>query len=197
MHAMNSALGRRNIFSNAQTGSSASTPFILSMLKALEKDRVPSAPRENQFRQPFQELHTPAATTTWREEFFENRKLTFAKACLLLLDKGQLNMASESSVSFQVRHPKLPLRGSRPTLMSSVTVPELISALLRECMFTSTLLSVVIPGGADSDVLQPPYYMTQFEECLQRLDVSACRGSDVFVAIMDETAAGMLAPFSS
>ncbi|KAK8779798.1 hypothetical protein V5799_018861 [Amblyomma americanum] len=197
MHAMNSALGRRNIFSNAQTGSSASTAFILSMLKALEKDRVPSAPRENQFRQPFQELHTPAATTTWREEFFENRKLTFAKACLLLLDKGQLNMASESSVSFQERYLIVLRRGCLRSLMPSVTVPELISALLRESMVTSTLLSAVIPGGADSDVLQPPYSVTQFEECLQRLDVLTCRGSDVFVAIMDETATGMLAPFSS
>ncbi|KAK8779801.1 hypothetical protein V5799_018864 [Amblyomma americanum] len=159
------------------------------MLEALAKNRVPGTPRENQYRLPSQKLHTLEATASRREEFLENGKLTLVKACLLPLDKRPL--------SFQERCLIVLRRGCLRSLMPSVTVPELISALLREFMVTSTLLSAAIPGGAESDVLQPPYYVTQFEECLQRLNVLACRGSDVFVAIMNETAAGMLAPFSS
>ncbi|KAK8770014.1 hypothetical protein V5799_013521 [Amblyomma americanum] len=64
--------------------------------------------------------------------------------------------------------------------------PDKYSPQLRDIYL---MLAPGYPGGADSET--PPFYSTLFEEHLKRLDVLACGGSLVFVAV--KTAVGMLA----
>lgn len=139
------------------------------------------------------------ATTFGLKDFMESEKASSEEACLSLLDKGDplLGMASDSRAQCQVINLIKPLPGCRRPLKFSVIVPKFIPTVPREPLVNSVTISVSILCGAGSDVLQPLFYETQIEERQKRLDILARRSGAVFAAIVEETAVGMLAPFST
>ncbi|XP_077506962.1 putative ATP-dependent RNA helicase DDX4 [Amblyomma americanum] len=187
MYVVSYLLARRDFDARARTNSSTLAVAMQLMLEALEKGSAPGTSRECQHRPPPHGLRT--------SDLLGNEEVSSEKACFFVLGKGDslLDMAFEPRVSFQVRRPSVPRRCSRRPLMSSVIVQELIRALPPEPTLNCAVLSTGILGGAGSDVQPPLLFVTQSEEHLKRVDVLACRDSEVVVAIMNEMAAGTLA----
>lgn len=144
--------------------------------------------------------HILVATTGRLKDFVEKGKVSFDKLRFLVLDEADrmLDMGFEPDVRCLVGHPSMPARGERRTLMFSATFPEAIQMLAREFLSDSVMLSVGILGGANSDVQQRLYQVTQFEKRQKLLDILAEEGSDrVMVFVEKKKTADFLAAFLS
>ncbi|XP_037556713.1 probable ATP-dependent RNA helicase vasa-like isoform X2 [Dermacentor silvarum] len=144
--------------------------------------------------------HILVATTGRLKDFVEKGKITFEKLRFLVLDEADrmLDMGFEPDVRALVGHSTMPPRGQRRTLMFSATFPESIQLLAREFLDNSVMLSVGILGGANSDVQQQVYQVSQFEKRQKLLDILAEEGSDrVMVFVEKKKTADFLAAFLS
>uniref|UniRef100_A0A023FH40 RNA helicase n=1 Tax=Amblyomma cajennense TaxID=34607 RepID=A0A023FH40_AMBCJ len=109
-----------------------------------------------------------------------------------------LDMGFEPDVRALVGHSSMPQRGARRTLMFSATFPEQIQLLAKEFLEDSIFLKVGILGGANSDVKQQVFQVTQFEKRQKLLDILSDEGSDrVMVFVEKKKTADFLAAFLS
>lgn len=144
--------------------------------------------------------HILVATTGRLKDFLEKGKVSFEKLRFLVLDEADrmLDMGFEPDVRFLVEHSSMPPRGQRRTFMFSATFPESIQMLARKYLDNSVMLSVGILGGANSDVQQQLYQVTQFQKRQKLLDILAEEGSDrVMVFVEKKKTADFLAAFLS
>uniref|UniRef100_A0A023GFV1 RNA helicase n=1 Tax=Amblyomma triste TaxID=251400 RepID=A0A023GFV1_AMBTT len=155
---------------------------------------------QHQLAQLSRGCHILVATTGRLKDFVEKGKISFEKLRFLVLDEADrmLDMGFEPDVRALVGHSSMPPRGERRTLMFSATFPESIQLLAREFLSNSIFLKVGILGGANSDVKQQVYQVTQFEKRQKLLDILEEEGSDrVMVFVEKKKTADFLAAFLS
>lgn len=155
---------------------------------------------QHQLAQLSRGCHILVATTGRLKDFVEKAKISFEKLRFLVLDEADrmLDMGFEPDVRALVGHSTMPQRGIRRTLMFSATFPEAIQMLAREFLENSIFLKVGILGGANSDVKQQVFQVTQFEKRQKLLDILGEEGSDrVMVFVEKKKTADFLAAFLS
>ncbi|XP_077506950.1 uncharacterized protein LOC144116127 [Amblyomma americanum] len=194
MYIVQNVSDSRDAIASAKTGSGVSSVFLLLKLPALVTANARGSSRESQHQQPFQGVHMLEATTSRLKSIVQIEKALSEKACFWMQGKDAplLDTAHISGMCCQIGTPSVAPRGYGRQWMLPITVPEVIPVLPREPVLSSVFLSVGILRGADFVVLLPSFYVPEFEK---RMNIRACWDSDVFVAIMGETAAGMLALF--